>query len=270
MALPDPVFESARAVFRLAGASLRRPDDDEPFIHAVRDEFPSVVARQIPPPEAPLSLPYLALNSSTGSSRIALSSQGLDFDVRFYGDFASDRQRCLTYLATKLQTIMKGWAALGLEPAFLGIVVTLNFAFDASDDPAAAAAYVVEHHTKYEVAAGAVQEAQLRIGVRFEDTYFLNFSTSSYESKTVERPVFPGQTALQVKPWEGDIVARGIQLIVDLNNRLEAIQRREDPVVDAARVDAMLELLDQALARMARPFVESATLRVDELAREQA
>jgi hypothetical protein len=264
----EPTYEGAKGVFQLAEPSLRRPDDDEPFIHAVREEFPTLMARQVLPPEASFGVPYLAMNSSTGSSRLAVSAQGAEFDVRFYDEFSTDRERCFEYLRRKLKAAMDGWEALGLKPAFFGLVVTVNFSFEG--EPDGAVEHLVSRHTKYEVPRERLQEAQIRVSFKVDGQHFLTLNLANYESKEVERAVFPGLRMMQVKPWEGEVTDRGIQLSVDVNNRLAAIERREDPVVDAGEVEAMVSLHERVLSHSAKPFVESGTVNLDDVVREGA
>jgi hypothetical protein len=220
------------------------------------------------PPEAPAAIPYLVLQSSTGSSRVAMSPVGAEFDVRFYGDFSADRSQCFEYLRGKLGAAMSGWTALELQPAFFGLVVVANFSFaDMNELPGE---FLVSRHTRYEVAPEDLQDAVIRVSARVEDAYFLTLTLSNYETKTIERPVFPGMASVNVKPWEGDVAETGLQLTVDVNNRLTAITRQEDPTVDWEVVDQVVTLVERVAASAAGTFVETGTLNLEELTRETA
>src|SRR5438105_2572491 len=100
MPLAPLTFVLARAVLELPNAASRTPDQDDRFIAAVRDDFPNVAARQLVPAGLPMSIPYLALQST--ASRLAISPVGSELETRFYGEFEQDADRCIEYVTGKL------------------------------------------------------------------------------------------------------------------------------------------------------------------------
>jgi hypothetical protein len=263
VALSDPVFESARVVFRLPHASLRRPDEDDRFIQAVRGAFPILATRQALPMD--VNAPYIQLQST--ASRLALSSGGSEFGVNFYADFGQDIARCFAYVRDKTIATLRGWEAVGVPPTFVGIICVLNYPF--GQDKAEPAAYLLSRHTKYDVDAALVQDAFVRVALKIEEHYYLSLGLAVYERRAIERAVVLGQQ-VQVKPWEGEVDVTGIELTVDVNDRLYALANREEPTVDDAEVEAVLGLAEAAVARAGSSYIESARLDVDELTGVQA
>ena len=267
MALPQPRFVVARGVFELANPGPRTPDQDEAFIRAVQEEFPNVASRQLLPPGVPPSIPYLALQST--ASRLAISPVGSELETRFYGDdYVADADRCLQYLGRKLDAILAGWLAIERPPSFLGVVTTLNLSFADRDDLGRPAQFILERHLRQEIDPDNLQDAQLRLSLRAGETHFATLAVANYESRMYERPVFSGQQLLQVRPWEGRVDDTGIELTVDVNNKLALINQQGEVTVDADQLHETMALLRRIIERAPEDFVEQAALDPASLTRE--
>jgi hypothetical protein len=252
MDFEGPSFIGARAVFDLPVLTTRSPEHDEAFIRAVRNDFPNLVSHQRLPPETPLQVPHIVLQSN--ASRLGVSAINAELDVRFFGDYVTSFPQCRDYLLRKLTGVLNGWAAMEFVPSLLGMVIVANYsAKNTGENP-------VEHILRRQLCAqvdpAVVQDAQVRVAVRLFDRYFLNLGLSNYESRTLERPVFPGQQML-MKPWEGQVGDSGLQLTLDLNNRLSGLTTKSDPLVTPAEVKAMIDVWDQAMVSIVPDFIES-------------
>lgn len=266
MALPEPMLMRARVVFELPAISVRTPDQDDAFIAAVQEEFPTLVARQMLPLGMPQNMPYLALQST--ASRLAVSAVGSEMETRFYGDWATEPDRCLRYIREKVVATLGGWSALNLQPALLGAIVTINFSMP--DPPNAAARFIAEHHLRQEVDPEALQDANMKVALKLNDSHFVSLGLANYEQRTFERPVFPGQQLIQVKAWEGEVEERGIELTVDVNNKPDLITKQGEVVVDEAYAMSTIDLLARVIARAPSEFVDTAALDIAALAAEGA
>jgi hypothetical protein len=220
----------------------RRPDQDEAFIAAVADEFPHVATRQLLPTEAPPGAPHLVLSST--SSQLALSALQADFEVRFYGDFPNDPGRCHEYIRQKMQALLRGWNAIGQQPSFVGLIITIHFSFG-QDPEHEALRHVMQHHFQPEVDSEILNDAKTQVTLRLADHYFALLAVGVYELKMLNRPVMAGAAPLVVAPWEGDVTDRGVELTVDVNDRLRAIIEREHPVVDSDELAGTLALSER-------------------------
>jgi hypothetical protein len=148
-------------------------------------------------------------------------------------------------------------------------VLTLNLPFG-DEEASSPSQFIAEHHFRQEVDPNFLQDAAARISVRLNDTHFMSLAISNYETRTYQRPVFSGQALLQVRPWEGTVEARGIELTIDINNKLALINRDGDFVVDEAVVRSTIEFVRRAVQTVPEAFVENAALDLDALVREEA
>ena len=194
MPLPAPSLASAKAVFNLATPTQRRPDQDDAFIAAVRDEFPSVVAHQFLPAETPLNVPHLVVQST--ASRAAVSALGVEVDTRFYGEYQTELDGSFAYIRRKLHAIAAGWEAIGVAPAFAGVIVVSHVDF--AEQETAPAQFIAERHLRRAPEPDSLQDAVVRLAVRYADENFVNLTLSNYEIKGLMRPVFGGQQLVQV------------------------------------------------------------------------
>lgn len=213
-----------------------------------------------------MGIPYLALQST--ASRLAISAVGSELETRFYGDYEQDVDRSIDYLSGKVLAALRGWQAVDAPPAFIGVVLTLNLPFTVEDGEPAR--YIAERHLRQEVDASALQDAVARISVRVDETYFLTLAISNYETRAYDRPVFSGQQLLQVRPWEGTVEGRGIELTIDVNNKLALINREGDFTVDESTVASTLAMLKRAIQTAPTGFVENASLDLESLVHEEA
>jgi len=253
MPLAPPKFVMAHAVLQPPGLSARDPSRDELFIQAVREQFPNVISRQFLPAEVPPQTPHLTLASS--SSQLAISAAQADFEVRFYGDYRTEVDRGLEYVEKKLSAILAGYTALGIAPAGIGLIGTLQFT--TAGEPESPAEHVLRTHVRPELDASTVQDALVRIALRVRDTYFVNLTVGNYESRVFERPMMPGLGPIRVRPWEGDVTDVGLELSIDINNTLEGRIKRTDPVVTEDGVRAVLGLLREVVLNQGPAFVET-------------
>jgi hypothetical protein len=103
-----------------------------------------------------------------------------------------------------------------------------------------------------------------------DDTYFVTLALGNYEQRAIQRPVFPGQQVLQVRPWEGTVQDRGIELTIDVNNKLALMNREGDFVVNEDTVRATIDIMRRAVEVAPEALVENASLDIDALVREEA
>jgi hypothetical protein len=262
MPLPDPVFAVSHGVFQLATPQGIDPGRDERFIAAVRSEFPNLINRQFLPPETPALVPHLVLAST--SSQLALSAVQADFEVRFYGEFPSDIERCVAYVERKMRSVLTGFSEAGMVPSTVGLVSTLRFSLRDRPDETATS-HILTTHLRSDVPLDDVQDATARIAVRLRDTYFITLTVGNYESRVLERPFIPGVTRLHAWPWEGRVEDVGLELAIDINNVLEAREHDDPPVVTDQGLTAITRLLHEIATNAGPRFADTGDLSVEEM-----
>lgn len=266
MALPSAQLLVAHAVLQVPTPLPIDPARDDVFVAAVRDEFPNVTARQLPPAGALPTLPYLTLAST--SSQLACSLVQTDFEVRFYGDLLEDVAQAMDYVATKVQAVRRGFEAIGSTPSMVGLIGTLHFSLTGSEiDPVD---HILHTHLGVDVGTSEVQDAQAKVALRISDTYFVNLTINNYELKAFQRPIMPGVQFMQIRPWEGLVQDVGLELTVDINNNLEAQRLRANPEVTETGISEVVRLLDEISMNVGPAFAESGTITSDSLARSEA
>jgi hypothetical protein len=258
--LPAPTLIAAQGVVGLRDYRGHDPGRDQAFIDAVRPEFANLLNRVALPPEAPPNAPHLVLAST--SSQLALSAVQADFQVRFYGDYLNDVPRALEYVERKLATVFEGFQAIDTAIASIGLIGTLNFSFE--DLEQRPVDHILQTHLRPPTDPEAIQDAVAKVAVRLRDTYFVNLTVSNYERRALERPMMPGGF-LRVRPWEGRIEDVGLELIIDINNNLEARERREDPEVTVEGLRAVTGLLREVATTSGPVYADTGELSMEQL-----
>lgn len=116
----------------------------------------------------------------------------------------------------------------------------------------------------------ALQDAVAKVALRVRDTYFVSFTLSNYEERRLERPLMPGMGPIRVRPWEGEVEDLGLELVLDINNNLEARTKREDPVVTDDGVHAVTKLLRDIGETIGPEFAETGRVSVEALTASSA
>jgi hypothetical protein len=197
-----------------------------------------------------------------------MSFSGAEFDVRFFGDYRSDIHRCREYLERKLLALVEGWRSIETIPSFLGIVLTTSYPLT-EGERTDAVRQLLETHIRTQLDPAQVQEALVRISLRIEDRYFLSLQLTNYESRLLERPMFPGQQYVAIYPWEGTVESVGLQLVIDANNRLTGFMPNTAPRVTPQEVGGLLDLLERAVQVSAERFITTGDVSIGDLVREQ-
>ncbi len=268
MDVAHPRIVAAHAVLGLSRALPQAPEVDEKLASRLRQEFQNVVLRQPPLGGALSDGPRLILTST--SSQLVVTSTQAELEVRFYGEYASNAQLCLSYLHKKTDAVLNGFAAADIHPAMIGMVLQVQFS--CKDGDVSPVEHILRTHLRSEADPASLEDAVARIAVKVRDKYFVSLRVANYESRTIQRPVMAGDFAQQmiVKPWEGSVEDYGISLIIDVNNTLESKTLGTDPEVTEDGVRAVLDLISHSLLSAGPRFVDTGRLDMNLLIAEPA
>lgn len=236
------------------------------FIAAVRQEFPNVINRTFLPIETPPTTPSLTLAST--SSQLALSIVQADFEVRFYGDYLTDIERALEYVERKLDAALRGLASIDVPVGTVGLIGTLHFSLPEEDE--SPALHILRTHLRTSVDESSVQDALARVAVRVRDTYFVTLTVSNYELRVLEQPIMPGMQLIRMRPWEGRLDDAGLELVLDINNNLEARASGNETRVTAEGIRAVTRLLREIATSTGPTFAETGSISVVDLTTSSA
>ncbi len=211
--------------------------------------------------ELPLEAPHLVVAST--SSRLAVSTVQADFSVRFYGDYVNDIERGVHYVREKLGTTLDACQAAGISVASLGVVLSVNFTDQ--DGQTSAVEHLRQVHLKNEIDSETVQDVQVRVAVRLREVYFLNISLSNYEVRMLERPLVPGM-ATAIRSWEGRVTESGLQMLIDINNVLEARKGQGAAEVSGVALSSVTTTLNAVATNFGPRYAETGVLEVADIA----
>lgn len=204
-------------------------------------------AEQALPPEAPEDVPFLVLPGR--SSQIVFSQLQADIELEFHDHYETKGELCKTLVAERMERLLRAWSAIGAEPVWQGLVITLRSPTDS------AASHIFETHLRSGDISEGVQDAKVELRLRLRDRYFVNLTVGHYEHRTITREVTgPGGPLGPIRPWEGEVTDRGLEVIVDINNRYGALVERKHTVVDAEQIQAMNDLAWAMVEQVAKPY----------------
>jgi hypothetical protein len=133
------------------------------------------------------------------------------------------------------------------------------------DEDPSAAEHILRTHLRPIVDEESVQDAVARVAVKVRDTYFVTLTVSNYESRMMEQPMVPGMQVMRMRPWEGRPDDVGLELVLDINNKLEARVSHHRPRVTVEGVRAACRLLRKVTTSTGPTFAETGKISVQDL-----
>jgi hypothetical protein len=258
MDVAHPKIASATAVLSTARVLASGPGVDEELLRGLQSEFQNVVLRQPPVFGGAADGPRLIVTST--SSQLVVTSTQAELEVRFYGEYLSNPELCISYLLKKIEAVRKALTGAGIVPAMMGVVVQAQFT--CKDTDVSPTEHILNTHLKLAADPKTVEDAVARVAVKVNDKYFVSLRVANYESRTIQRPMLPGNMGQPIimKPWDGVVDDYGIGLTVDINNILEGKVLGSDPEVTDQGVRALLDLVKHALTTVGPGFVDTGSV----------
>lgn len=197
-------------------------------------------------------------------SQITIASSQAALDVKFYGGHQHDAGVSREYFGERLASLLDAWVAVGARPVWANIVINLKSVFGTAPDEAGA--HIRDHFLAEGLANQAVYDLKAQIGIRVADHFFVNLGVSPYEAKQVKRTAAADAPAATViRPWEGEVTEAGIELNIEVNNRLRANVLRQHSAVDEEELREMNDLSWDFVTRVANPLVRDGQLDLSQL-----
>lgn len=224
---------------------------------ALRADFGASVQTIPVKDDATSDAPHLVLQSK--ASHVLFSRVQADFDVRFFGSHRGDPEACRIFVADKMSALLKAWAASGAQPVLAGMIITLHFEYP-DDSDARPAQHMLEELFAPGLASDAIRDAKMQLGLQVQDHFYLTLGIGTYQAQEVSRAMVQGTSNVVIRPWEAEVVEEGIELTVDVNNRLRAKSERKHTRVDEAELLRVNNLAWDAVNRIAVPLASEGVL----------
>ena len=229
------------------------PNRDEAFIRAVRGEFPTLVTRQVLPAGVPPNVARVHLAST--SSQLTVSAMQAEFAVQFYGTLLDDTDGALAYIERKMRAVLEGMVeaagADDLQPTTIGLIANVHLS--RNDEAIGSETAELVGRLLAVDAAGEIEDAFVRVGLRVGGTHFVSLVASNYQQRGIQRMILPG-LPVTLDPWDGEVTDHGIELVVDVNNRLGAITAGAWAPVGQADLDEAIRLLRVGVLTVGQRF----------------
>ncbi len=100
------------------------------------------------------------------------------------------------------------------------------------------------------------------IGLHLADHYSIALNIGTFEARTITRQAMAGTRQSVVRPWEGTITDRGLQLGITVNNRYYAAHHCEHPQATVEELEAVVNLAWRFGGDHAAEFMETGNIDV--------
>jgi hypothetical protein len=159
--------------------------------------------------------------------------------------------------------MLEVWQRVDARPVWATIVITLKASFGLEADKPGA--HMRDHYLSDGLTDDTVHDVKMQLGIRVADRYFVNLALGPYESKQVVRNAQGNVISGVIRPWEGELTDAGIDLSIEVNDRLRANVLRRHSRVDADELQEMNNLAWDVTANTATSVVQDGTLNLSAL-----
>jgi hypothetical protein len=259
MPLPEPKIRGCHGVLTVL---LDRPvaRDEQTTARLARllaTAFPSQSPGTWLPPGAPDELPHLVVQSR--SSQLTFSRVQADFEVRFYDEYERSFPLTQEYVEQKLRAALAAWTEIGAAPVFTDLSLTLQYSLHNQADQTPAE-FLVAAHLQHEVPSAYLRDARVVLALKIANHYNVDLTLNTYEARHISRPALTGVQAQVVRPWDGTVVDKGLQLEVAVSNRYYAVHNRAHPTVTEDELNHVIRLAWSIAEDGSAAFVENGAI----------
>lgn len=174
----------------------------------------------------------------------------------FYEDYLRSLEGAIGYLRRKLGTVVSTLTGVDVHVLTAGVILVAQYPFGGGSTEGVLR-HLLQTQIRQDVPADDVVDVQLRLGLGVRDTYYVTLGVNNYETRAFRQMATPATPVISIRPWEGDVTSLGIQLVVDVNNRLAARQAGTGILVDEGGMGEILDVV-LAVAEQSGPrFVET-------------
>jgi hypothetical protein len=204
-------------------------------------------------PETPPEVPFLILSGR--SSQAQFSQIQADLSMEFFDHYQSSSELCRKLVAEKGATLIRAWARIEAQPVWEGIVIKLRAPMNDPEDTPVHHLFATQLRADFD---DCVREAKIQIALGLQDRYYATIAVNPYESRRVQ---VAGPRSEPIRAWEGEVTERGVEVVVDVNNRYRAVLEKKFMRVTEADLVAMNDLAWQVVDEVATPFAREGELR---------
>jgi hypothetical protein len=237
-------------------------DEPTPREREVKDRLAQVLAGDIQArmePEsvegAPPDAPFLLLSGR--SSQFAFSQIQADVELEFYDAYLDSSELCRDLVEKKAKGLIKAWGRIDARPVWGGIVIKMRASMNDPDDTPAR--HVVDTQFRADYDGDALHEAKVQLVLRLQDRYFVTLAINPYENRRVQ---LAAPRSGPIRPWEGDITDRGLEVTVDINNRYGGLVAKKFTRITEEGLAEMNALAWQVVDNVAIPFARDGELNL--------
>jgi len=166
------------------------------------------------------------LNST--SSKLLLLPNRFALNTReYFGNFRDDYNLCHEYLSNKARLIFKvAKSTIGSPVRFLAAITKIYISFNGLKIQKSPEDFIADKFLKDQ--KENVEHLKINWGLRKKDKYFISTTISNFITRAVEKPTSGDAKEISVKLHELREVDKGLELIVDVNTKLDAFRKLPD------------------------------------------
>lgn len=228
---------------------------------ALKGEFQARLQPGVPE-GAPLEIPYVMFQGN--NAQFVFSQVQLDYEATFTGGHRKDYGQAKDLMAKKAARLLAAWERVDAHPVWENMTVTLQ-ASTMTLDELAPLHHISDALLQHESADDMLHDVNVTFRLRVLNRYNVSIGVGEYEVRNVEQQVAPGGAPRPVRPWDGKLADRGLNLVVAVDNQYRALLEEKHTRVTADELRFMNGLTWHIVEHVAVPLAQEGVLNTETL-----
>jgi hypothetical protein len=214
------------------------------------------------PEGAPVEIPFVMFQGN--NSQFTFSRIQLDYEASFTGGHRKDFGQGKDFMAKKAARLLTAWERVDAHPVWESLAVTLH-ASTFTLDELAPLNHISETLLQHESSDDMLHGVNVNFGLRVLSRYNVSISVGEYERRNAQQQIHPGVAPKPIRPWETTLTDRGLQVVVEVNNRYGAMVEKKHSRVTEDELKFMNGLTWHIAEHVAVPLAQEGVLNTETL-----
>jgi hypothetical protein len=211
---------------------------------------------------APVQIPFVMFQGN--NAQFTFSPIQLDYEASFTGGHRKDYSQCKDFMAKKAARLLAAWERVDAHPVWESLAVKLH-ASTFTLDELASLHHISETLLQHESSDDMLHDVNINFRLRVLGRYNVSIGVGEYERRNAQQQIRPGVAPKPIRPWETTLTDRGLEVVVEVNNRYGALVEKKHTRVTESELRFMNGLTWHIVEHVAVPLAQEGVLNTETL-----
>jgi len=214
------------------------------------------------PEGAPVEIPFVMFQGN--NAQFTFSPIQLDYEASFTGGHRKDYGQCKDFMAKKAARLLAAWERVDAHPVWESLAVTVR-ASTFTLDELAPLHHISETLLQHESSDDMLHDVNINFRLQVLSRYYVSIGVGEYERRNAQQQIRPGVAPKPIRPWEATLTDRGLQVVVEVDNRYGALVEKRHTRITESELRFMNGLTWHVVEHVAVPLAQEGMLNTETL-----